>query len=86
MGPLTLYPAARVEWLDADREHQGGLWRTLSGSLTFLFLERVRVLLDVTRTDVAKYTPLLDQPRPLQIPPYLALDATRVTAQLQLEL
>jgi hypothetical protein len=86
LGRLTLYPAARAEWLEADREHRGGLWRTFSGSLTLLFLERVRVLVDVTRTDVAKTTPLLDQPKPLEVSPYLALDTTRVTAQLQLEL
>jgi hypothetical protein len=86
LGGLKLIPAARAEWLDADREHGKGLWRTLSFGVTALFLERVRVLFDVTRTDVNGNTIVIAQPKPLQDPAFLALDNTRITAQVQLEL
>ncbi|MFT3923925.1 MAG: hypothetical protein QM778_15435 [Myxococcales bacterium] len=83
---VQLLPALRAEWLDADREHGTGLWRTLSASLTLICLERVRFMLDVTRTDVQAHSPVLKQPKPLQIPPFMALDNTRVIGQLQVEL
>jgi hypothetical protein len=85
-GKVTLIPAVRAEWLDSDREHGKGMYRTLSLGLTTLFLERVRVLLDVSRVDVEEHTAVLNQPKPLPESPYLALDTTRVIAQLQLEL
>lgn len=85
-GPLKLIPAARAEWLDADPDRGNGMYRTLSGSVSAVFLSRVRVLLDVTHIDVEQNTPLIAQPRPLQAMPYMALDSLRVTAQLQLEL
>ncbi len=86
IGSIKLLPAVRVEWLDANREANNGLWRTLSFGVTAIVLDRVRFLVDVTRTDVEAGTPLLNQPKPLQDPPYAALDNTRVTAQIQLEL
>jgi hypothetical protein len=85
-GPVKLIPAARAEWLDTDPDHGNGMYTTLSGSLSAVFLSRVRVMADVTYTDVQPNTPLFDQPKPLQAMPYLALDNLRVTAQLQLEL
>jgi hypothetical protein len=85
-GPLKLIPAVRAEWLDTDPDHGNGMYRTLSGSISTVFLSRARVLLDVTHTDVQPNTPLFDQPKPLQAMPYMALDNLRVTAQLQLEL
>jgi hypothetical protein len=85
-GPLKLIPAVRAVWLDTDPDHGNGMYRTLSGSISTVFLSRARVLLDVTHTDVQPNTPLFDQPKPLQAMPYMALDNLRVTAQLQLEL
>jgi hypothetical protein len=87
IGSVKLLPAFRAEWLDSDRDHaKRGLHRTLSGGITAIFLERVRLLFDVTHLSVQSNTPVLDQPKPLQEMPYMALDSTRFTAQLQLEL
>jgi hypothetical protein len=86
VGPVQLMPALRAGLLDADRQHDVGLRRELSAGLTMLFLERARFLIDVTRTDVQADSPLLDQPKPLQDPPYYELDHTRVVAQLQVEI
>lgn len=83
---VHLIPAARAEWLDSDRENKGGMYRTLSLSLSTLVLERVRLMFDATHVAVEDGTALLKQPRPLQQHPYLALDQTRLTVQLQLEL
>jgi hypothetical protein len=46
----------------------------------------VRFLVDVTHTGVQANTPVLNQPKPLQATPFLALSNTRLSAQLQLEL
>jgi hypothetical protein len=86
LGPLGIMPAARVEWLDTDREHDGGGQLELSAALNVLYKRRVRWLLAVTRIDVQRDTPVLEQPRPLPYIPYFALDITRVTLQLQLEI
>jgi hypothetical protein len=83
VGPIQLMPAARIELLDADREHRTGLRRALSGGLNVIFTKSVRTLIDVTRTDVDPETPALDPPLPVVIPPYYELDSTRITAQLQ---
>jgi hypothetical protein len=83
---VQLLPAARAEWLDSDRENKGGMYRTLSLSLSALLLERVRLLFDATHISVEDDTALLKQPKPLQEKPYVALDQTRLTVQLQLEL
>ena len=86
LGPVRLLPAARIEWLDADREHSVGRRRQMSLGLNVLFSKTVRFLIDVTRTDVESNTPVLEQPLPLAAFPYLDLDSTRVVAQLQLEI
>ncbi len=85
-GSTQIIPAVRAEWFDSDREHPKGVYRTLSFGVSALFFERVRAMVDVTRTDVDSDTPLINQPKPLQQQPYLALDSTRIVAQLQLEL
>lgn len=83
VGRIQVMPAARIEFLDADREHRTGLRRAISGGVNVIFTKSVRTLVDVTRTDVDPQTPALDPPLPLVIPPYYELDSTRVTAQLQ---
>jgi hypothetical protein len=85
-GPVHLLPALRAEWLDADREHDTGLRRELSFALNVDFSESIRLLLDVTRSDVQAHSPVLDQPKPLADPPYNELDATRLVAQLQIKI
>jgi hypothetical protein len=50
------------------------------------FKKRLRLLVDLKRTDVDKGTPVIDSPKPLPAVPYFDLDSTRVTAQLQVEL
>jgi hypothetical protein len=84
-GPVRLMPAARIEWLDVDREHAVGRRRLLSLGLNVLFTKTIRLLVDVTHTDVEGNTPVVEQPLPLAVFPYLELDNTRVVAQLQLE-
>jgi hypothetical protein len=86
IGPLRLLPAIRYEWFDANLEQDSGIFSQLTTALSFLFLERVRVILDVTMTDVQDNTPVLNQRNPLQPEPYLALDNVRGTLQLQVEL
>lgn len=86
IGSIRLMPALRAGLLDADRQHDVGLRRELSAGLNMLFLEGARLLLDVTRTDVQSQSPLLDQPKPLQDPPYYELDHTRVVLQLQVQI
>jgi hypothetical protein len=83
---VKLMPAIRAEWLDADAGHSRGLFRTLSASFTVIAWSRARFLADVTSTGVQAGTVHLNQPKPLQADPYLALSNTRLTAQLQLEL
>jgi hypothetical protein len=51
-----------------------------------LYKQSVRFVIDVSHTDVQDNTPVLEQPQPLPYYPYMALDNTRVTGQLQLEL
>ena len=86
LGTVKLLPAVRAEWLDADAGHGKGLVRTLSGSFTVIAWSRVRFLVDVTHTEVERNTIVINQPKPLQADPYLALSNTRLIAQLQLEL
>jgi hypothetical protein len=86
LGPAELMPAARIEFLDGDWEHAVGLRRELSLGLTLLYPEHVRLLFDVTRSDVQNHSPLLDQPKPLSDPPYMALDYTRFVTQLQVQI
>jgi hypothetical protein len=84
VGPVHLMPAVRAEWLDGDREHKIGLRRALSAGINLILSKNARLLLDATRTDVEKGSPILDQPKPLQVPPFLDLDDTRLVGQLQI--
>ncbi|MDB4976618.1 MAG: Phosphate-selective porin [Myxococcaceae bacterium] len=84
---VRLLPAVRFEWFDADREHKDrGVQQQLSFATTVLFWDRVRFLLEATRVHVQGNTAVVNQPKPIQLDPYLALSHVRVIAQLQLEL
>jgi hypothetical protein len=85
-GPIALMPAARAEWLDTDREHKVGGRRELTFGCNIFFSKSVQLVIDVTRTDVANGTPVIEQPLPLPAVPYFDLDHERVTAQLQLQI
>ncbi|HTU59141.1 MAG TPA: hypothetical protein VMF89_11920, partial [Polyangiales bacterium] len=86
LGPIGIMPAGRVEWLDTDREHDVGGRLELSAALNILYKKSVRGVLAITRCDVQPDTAVLEQPQPLPYQPYFALDYTRVTLQLQLEI
>jgi hypothetical protein len=86
IAKLGVMPAARVELMDADREHDAGGRTLLSLALNVLYKQNVRFVVDVTRTEVQGNSPVLEQPLPLPYYPYMALDDTRMTAQLQVEL
>lgn len=86
VGRLRAKPALRVEWLDLDREHRVGRRRELAFGVGFPYKKRLRILVDVKRTDVQKGTPVIESPKPLPAVPYFDLSSTRVTAQLQVEL
>ena len=83
---LRLTPAVRAEWLDLDREHDVGRRVELSGGVAVPYKKRLRVLLEVRRSNVQKGTPVIDSPKPLPAYPYFDRSSTRLTAQLQLEL
>lgn len=83
---VRLLPAIRYEWLDANREANVGVQNQISLALNVLFWERARFVLEVTNINVQAGTPFLNQPKPLQAEPFLALDSTRIIGQLQLEL
>lgn len=55
-------PAARVEWLDADREHDVGQRWLFTAGLNFEFDANMRLLLDVTRQNVQAGSLPLSQP------------------------
>lgn len=86
LGKLGLMPAARVELMDADREHDTGRRLQLSFGVNVLYKKYVRFVIDLAHTDVQAGSPVIEQPRPLPYYPYLALDNTQLTGQLQLEL
>ena len=85
-GPIHLMPAARIEFLDSDREHDNGGRREVALGLNVFFTKTIRLLLDVANTAVQNDTPVIEQPLPLAAFPYLDLASTRVTAQLQIEI
>lgn len=85
-GRVQILPAVRYEWLDADIEYARGVQVQLSGSLSLLLMGRIRVMFDVSASDVQDNTIYLAQPKPLQAEPYLALDTLRGTLQVQVEL
>jgi hypothetical protein len=86
VGKIGIMPAGRFEVMDADREHDSGGRRIYSFGVNLLYKRSVRFVLDVSHTDVDDDTPVIEQPKPLPGIPYIALDNTRVTGQLQLEL
>jgi hypothetical protein len=86
VGPVHLMPALRAEWLDGDLDHKIGMRRELSAALNVILSKNARLLFDVTRIDVEKGSPILDQPEPLQVPPFLDLNSTRLVGQLQVEM
>jgi hypothetical protein len=86
VGPLGVMPAARVEWLETDREHDLGGRLELSAALNVLYKKSVRWALAVTHTDLQRDSPVLEQPQPLPYFPYFGIDSTRLTLQLQLEI
>lgn len=85
-GSLHFMPAVRAEWLDADRDHSGGVREQLSLAWSTLFSKDIRCVLDASRVLVEEGSPLLEQPKPLQADPYLDLSRTELTAQLQVQL
>jgi len=86
VGNLTVQPAARAEWLDADLQSDTGQRSVITLATQVIFSRYLRLLLDVTHMNVQDESPILDQPRPLATYPYFDLDDTRATAQLQLEI
>ena len=86
MGPIHLMPAARVEWLDGDRDHSVGLRRQLAFGLNIVFSKQARLLLDVTRTDAQAGSPIIDQPLPVPSTPFFELSHTRWVGQFQIEI
>jgi hypothetical protein len=86
IGSMHVLPALRAGWLDTDREQPVGGTRELSFALNVEFTDNMRLVLDVTRTDVQRNTPLIDQPKPLPETPYMRLDDTRVVTQFQVVL
>jgi len=79
---LMVMPAARVEWLDADREHPVGRRYYVSGAVNVMDKsDEVRVLLDVSRQQVQ------DGTIPLGMPPgLLDQNATVVNLQIQIKI
>ena len=86
LSSVKLIPAVRFEWFDGDLQHDHGRRRLATVALTAVFLERLRFLLDVSQLDVEPNSPRLNQPKPLQQDPFMDLDRTRVTAQLQFDM
>jgi hypothetical protein len=79
---VRLTPAARFEWLDADREHGIGRRYVASGALNVGDLaDNLRFLVDVSRTQVEAGSYPLGQ-----IPLLLDHSATTVVGQLQLKI
>lgn len=86
VGWLRFTPVLRAEWLDTDREHDVGRRRELAAGVGIPYEKRLRLVLDVVRSDVQRGTPVIDSPKPLPAFPYFDRKSTRVSAQLQLEL
>lgn len=81
-GKLAVLPAARVEWLDADREHPVGRRLYISGAINVLDkADQVRVLLDVSRQQVQAGTIPLGQSLGL-----IDQNATIVNVQVQIKI
>ena len=67
VGPVVLMPAARAEWLDADRKNSGGGRLYLTAGLNLDLNASVRLLVDVSRYDVESKTQALKE-RPWKMP------------------
>lgn len=85
-GPVKLEPAVRVEYLDTNFNHAGGLYRQYTFAIGTHFNATTKLILDVTRMEVESNTPYIDQPQPLRAVPFQALDATCITGRLQVAL
>lgn len=86
VGPITLQPALRGEWSDADLDHDVGTRRVYTIAMHVILDQHVRVLLDVIHVDAENSTPVINSPRPLPATPYFELDHTRALCQLQVEI
>jgi hypothetical protein len=82
VGAVTLMPAARFEWLDADREHPIGRRFYMSGALNVMDLaDTFRVVVDVSRSIVQAGS------FPLSVPPVLRdTSSTVVVVQAQVKI
>jgi hypothetical protein len=80
VGKVVLQPAVRAEWLDLDREHPVGELLYLTAALGIDFSERVRLLFDVSHTDVQPGTVNREVPR------IFLYDADNTTFIVQLQL
>ena len=81
-GKLAVLPAARFEWLDADREHPVGRRLYISGAMTVMDkADQVRLLLDVSRQQVQTGTIPLGQSLGL-----IDQSATIVNVQVQIKI
>ena len=79
---LAVIPAARLEWLDADREHPIGRRLYISGAITVMDkADQVRMLLDVSRQQVQAGTIPIGQSLGL-----LDQSATIVNVQVQIKI
>lgn len=78
---VLVMPTARFEWLDADRQHPEGQRYVVSGALNLDFTTRVRLLLDLTRDQLAHGTYALSSP-----PGVFSQSATIYVTQLQLKI
>lgn len=82
LDKLALMPAARVEWLDADREHPIGRRLYISGAINVLDkADQVRLLLDVSRQQVQAGTIPLGQSLGL-----IDQNATIINVQIQIKI
>jgi hypothetical protein len=90
---VSLMPALRAEWLDADRERGSDGRLYLSAALNIDFSENIRLLVDVSRYDVQSQARALRK-RPWPMPRsgpdvdvrVADIDWWAVTAQLQLKI
>jgi hypothetical protein len=90
---VSLMPAFRAEWLDADSQHSGDGRLYLTAGLNIDFSENIRLLVDVSRYDVqAQARALRKRPWPMPRPgpdPDIRVDDVdwwAVIAQLQLKI
>jgi hypothetical protein len=90
---VTLMPALRAEWLDADSDHGGDGRLYLTAGLNIDFSENIRLLIDVSRYDVQAGARALNE-RPWPMPRsgpdvdvrVADVDWWAVIAQLQLKI